>query len=358
MRLLRFECDGFRGLREVVFEPGTGRNIIRGGNAQGKTTLLEAVLFAATSKSHRTTTEADLLGHEATSFRVHALAQRNDRDVAIEANWFRGAKRFKVNGVAQARLSEILGRIHVVLFSPEDVNLVKGSASQRRRFLDMELSQLHPGYLTALQQYRLVLRQRNELLRMPRPDADLVAAWDDQLARHGRLLIRGRRNFIHQISALASEAYRAVAGEEELAVAYRPSVREEDDLREVLARERANDIRRRFTQRGPHRDDVELLVAEHPARTHASQGQQKTAALALKLAELALVNARIGEYPVFMLDEVLAELDRDRAARLFEAIPGAVQCLITTTEVRPEPGRFGPDTADFLIERGRLEALE
>ncbi len=357
MRLLKFECEGFRGLNDVVFEPGPGRNIIRGDNAQGKTTLLEAILFAATSKSHRTNVESDLLAQDAASFRLCALVQRSDRDVAVEANWYQGAKRFKVNGVAQLRVSEILGRIHVVLFSPEDVNLVKGGASQRRRFLDMELSQIHPGYLNALQQYRQVLRQRNELLRRPNPDIDLIAVWDEQLAQHGRTLIRGRAGFVHQLSGLTTEAYHRVADAETLTLAYRPSVPKDADLHDVLRRERPNDIRRRATQYGPHRDDLELLIADRPARTHASQGQQKTAALALKLAELELVKARIGEYPILMLDEVLAELDRARARRLFEAIPGAVQCMVTTTETSPEGGRFGADAMNFLIEGGRLEKI-
>lgn len=357
MHLLHLKCRGFRCLDNVHFEPATGLNIIRGNNAQGKTSVLEAILFAATSKSHRTSVETDLVAHDGDGFHIEVKARRGDRDVTLEANWWGGAKRFKVNGVAQTRVSQVLGKVNVILFSPEDIALVKGAASVRRRFIDMELSQLHPAYLKALQQFRQVLRQRNELLRKTTVDDALLDVWDEQLVRHGALLMQERAGFLKELAELAAGAYSRIAGGEALVLEYRADVEPAEAYAEILKKSRAQDIRRRATSRGPHRDDIDFLVAGNPARSHASQGQQKSAALALKLAELELVNARTGEYPILMLDEVLSELDGLRAGQLFATIGEGIQCILTTTELTDRRKLFGDGSTDFLIEKGQLEKV-
>lgn len=355
MRLRILECHHFRCLSEVRFEPEPGLNVIRGDNGQGKTSVLEALLYVATSKSHRTNVEGDLVQFNKERFHIGAIVNRKDREVSLEANWRLGVKRFRVNGVPQTRVSDILGRINVVLFSPEDVELVKGGASARRQFLDMEISQIYPAYLAALQQYRQALRQRNELLRNAVPDLDLLEVWDVQLCEQGATLIRGRDDFIRSLSNAASRAYASIAGPESLTLAYRPDVRQPEELPAVLTKARSSDFRQRQTQRGPHRDDLEILIDGRPARSHSSQGQQKTAALALKLAELDLITTGTRESPILMLDEVLAELDGSRADRLFRTIGPDVQCVMTTTEA---VSRFRPyiaNAASFRITRGYLE---
>jgi len=355
MRLTFLECRDFRCLEQVRFEPAPGVNLIRGGNAQGKTSLLEAILYVATSKSHRTTNDPSLVRHGQEGFRIRAQAERIDRSVELEANTWHGAKRFKVNGVTQSRTSDLLGRLNVVFFSPEDVELVKGGAAVRRRFLDMELSQIDHAYLNALQQYRQVLRQRNELLRQHRPDHDLLAAWDAQMVQYGERLQEARARFIGELSPLASEAYGRIAGGETLDLAYRPDVRKGEGFAAVLEQARETDLRRQHTSRGPHRDDIRVLLGGHRARVYGSQGQQKTAALALKLAELELVKSRTGEYPVLMLDEVLAELDAERARQLLAAVGPRVQCLLTTTELDLAEPAFREPCTNFFIKEGRLE---
>ena len=355
MYVQRLECRRFRCLENLVFEPEPGLNCIRGGNAQGKTSVLEAVLFAATSKSHRTNVESELAQYGAEQFQLRLRVRRETGEVDIASHWFQGTKRIKVNGVPQARLSDLLGRVNVVLFSPEDVDLVKGGAAQRRRFLDMAISQVEPAYLVALQMYRQALRQRNELLRAAQPDHDHIAVWDAQLAQYGAVMTAQRAAFIEALSDHAARAYAQIAGAEPLALDYAPDVRPEESIAAVLERARASDIKRRVTQRGPHRDDFTTLVDARPARAHASQGQQKSAALAIRLAELALARQRIGEYPVLMLDEALAELDVQRARRLLEAIDPQVQCLITTTELEDRYSFRDAGCAMFRIERGRLE---
>lgn len=355
MFVARLECRMFRCLEEVIFEPEPGLNCIRGGNAQGKTSLLEAVLFAATSKSHRTVLESELPLYGANQFHLTLNVRRAAGDVAIESRWFQGIKRVKVNGVPQTRLSDVLGRVNVVFFSPEDVELVKGGAGQRRRFLDMALSQVQPAYLAALQMYRQALRQRNELLRADQPDHDHIAMWDAQLAQHGAVMTAQRAVFLDALSGAAAAAYTQIADAEPLSIAYAPDVRPEESIAAVLERSRFSDIKRRLTQRGPHRDDFAVLVDNRPARAHASQGQQKSAALAIKLAELVLARQRVGEYPILMLDEVLAELDGHRARRLLDAIDPEAQCIMTTTELDDRHGFRAAGGALFRIERGRLE---
>jgi len=355
MRLTRVVCRTFRRLSGVDFVPVPGVNVVSGENAQGKTSLLEAVLYAATTKSHRTTQEAELPTQGGEGFHLRIEADRGGHPVETEVNWWRGEKRFKVNGVSQSRLSDILGRINVVLFVPDDAALVKGAASVRRRFLDMELSQISPPYLAALQQYRQALRQRNELLRAVNPAEDLVDVWDAQLAKYGQMLREARAAFIEELSAIAGPLYAGIAGGEPMSAVYEPDVKTGDDIATALARSRAADLRQRVTTRGPHRDDMDIIIAGQSARSFGSQGQQKTAVLALKLAEVELVRRRTGEVPVLMLDEVLAELDPHRARRLFESIPAGTQVLATTTRPELPAGVCGADTALFRMHGGDLE---
>ena len=355
MLLQRLECTHFRCLRECHFTPAPGLNVIRGDNAQGKTTLLEAILFAATTKSHRTNNDAELAQYGEDDFHLRLEANRLDRDTRVECHWWRGAKRFRINGVPQTRLSDILGRINVVMFSPEDTALVQGGAGVRRRFLDMEISQVDPHYLIALQQYRQALRQRNELLKAHAPDPDLLCVWELPLAEHGQKIAQARAAYVAQLSDLAQQAYGRIAQDEPLRLVYRPDFPVDEDYVQAFAKQQPSDLRRRITQRGPHRDDLDILIHERPARSHASQGQQKSAALALKLAELELVQGRVGAYPVLLLDEVLAELDEHRSRRLFEAVDRGVQCIATTTEQLFRSDRFGKAYTSYRIHRGQLE---
>jgi DNA replication and repair protein RecF len=354
MRLIELTCDHFRCLNGLRFTPGPGLNVIRGDNAQGKTSILEAVLYAATSKSHRTSVESELVQRGEPVFRVSARVARAARDVHAEIAWSHGVKRIKVNGVNQTRVSDLLGKINVVIFSPEDADLVRGSASNRRTFLDMELSQLHANYLHALQRYRHAMRQRNEILRLPNPSEALLEPWDAQLAEHGAIVMRERRRFIDQLAPLANAAYGAIADGEEMRVEYKPDVKEDVPLMEALVASRKSDLRQGMTTHGPHRDDLEIMVDAKAARQFASQGQQKTAGLAVKLAELELMRERTGEYPILLLDDVFAELDSNRSRQLFASIPPDVQCLIATTDFALTPELEARVPALYSIQKGNL----
>ncbi|NLE19963.1 MAG: DNA replication/repair protein RecF [Clostridiales bacterium] len=355
MRLTRLHCRGFRGLQDTDFAPGPALNILSGANAQGKTSVLEAILYAATTRSHRASSDEELARYGTGEFHVRIEAEAAPGAVAIEAHWWREAKRFKVDGVPQTRLSDILGRVCVVFFSPEDISLVKGAASRRRLFLDMELSQVLPPYLRALQQYRQALRQRNELLRRQCDDPALLEPWEQQLAVHGALLIRERETYIRELAGIAAPLYGRIVEEEPLELAYKPDIADPSLVAVILAEARRGDLLRKATGRGPHRDDVEINIAGKPARTFGSQGQQKSAALVLKLAEMELMQRQVGEYPVVLLDEALAELDAVRGARLFDALPEGVQAVITTAQPAQLPVHLQRDCRHFHIERGHLE---
>lgn len=356
MRLLELRCKDFRCLQDLHFIPGPDVNVIHGLNGHGKTSVLEAVHYAATSKSHRTIHEAELARRGAEGFRVVIKAQRNGGERTIEANWHRGLKRIKVNGVAQTRLSDMLGLVSVVMYSPEDLALVKGTASQRRRFLDMELSQLRPPYLYALQEYRKLLRQRNELLRAEKPDKDLLEVWDEQLARYGERLITDRQWFIDTLTPLARTAYAKIAENERFALNYAADVAEPSSLHDVIASSRDKDLRRQMTTRGPHRDDVSFEVGEVSARSHASQGQQKSVALSIKLAELEVIRESGGSYPILLVDDALSELDEGRTERLVRAVPSGVQSIFTTAVDSFRRLFEGKTISVFEMRNGAMDA--
>lgn len=354
MHLIQLICDRFRGLAPTDFEPSTGMNVIQGRNAQGKTSLLESILYLATSKSHRTNAESELVQHGEEGFHIEGRIQRAGREVALETNWWKGQKRFKVNGVAQTRMSDLLGQVNIVFFAPEDTALVRGAATARRRFLDMELSQLYPAYLRALQEYRQLVKQRNELLRQRKPDADMLDAWDAQLAKHGEVIVRERARFIERLGALAADAYAKLAEDEALSLRYKPDIKVGAPYLDLLGAARESDLRHQVTERGPHRDDIEFAIESKAARRMASQGQQRTAALAVKLAELEFVREHTGEYPLLMLDDALSELDAARSARLLTLLPSDAQCFLTTTDLAKLPEAAVSDMTRYTIEAGVL----
>lgn len=356
MTLTQLTCTRFRCLADTDFRPGPGLNVVRGANAQGKTSLLEALLYLATARSHRTPRETELVRYGEEGFRIAARVDRVDRTITLDAVWQQGVKRFRVNGVAQPRLSDILGKMNVVSFFTEDIGILRGPASQRRRMMDIELSKIDPEYLRALQRYRQVLRQRNELLRQERPAPALLDAWDAQLAEYGAVLMKARAAFVEHLGRAAACFYRHIAGEtERIEVVYRPDIKLDASIEDTVADARDADLKQGMTTRGPHRDEMELGINDRSARYFASQGQQRTGALALKLAAVDLARRQAGEYPVLALDDVLSELDAARAARLIKAIPAGVQSVVTVTDASGIDAWAHSDCRRFRILEGCIE---
>ena len=338
MRIKRLELKDYRNYEACVFEPCDGVTVLLGNNGQGKTNVLEAVYLTCTGRSHRTRQDRELIRWGADFADVKIATERRDGSHDVEIIMPAGGKRkLKVAGQEVSRSGELMGHVTGVLFSPEDLRTVKDGPAERRRFVDMALAQLRPAYYYAMQRYNRALKQRNELLRAAVASPSLLAtldSWDEQLALSGAELMRHRREYVARLSEMAGETHNDIAsGREKLVIQYRPSVDGEsaEACMEALFGVRESDARRMTTSVGPHRDDVAVLVDGHDVRAFGSQGQQRTAALSMRLAELNVMHDELGEWPVLMLDDVMSELDPGRRRRLLEHLKG-IQTLVTCTD--------------------------
>jgi DNA replication and repair protein RecF len=370
MQLKSIELHRFRNYDSLQLQIGSGVNIFIGPNAQGKTNLLEAIHVLALTKSHRTSKDRELIGWNATSALVRAELERRHGNVKLELQLTGQGKKAKLNGLEQRKLSGYVGSLNVVLFAPEDLDIVKGAPGVRRRFMDMEIGQVHPGYLHDLQQYQKVLQQRNNYLKstdISRSSDDLLAVWNEQLATYGVKMIKKRKNFIYQLQQWAEKIHAGItAGSERLEVGYKPSFGGEDGASSEdetslfqqfmikLTQSKEQDFRRGMTTSGPHRDDLTFTINGKDVQSFGSQGQQRTAALSLKLAELELMREEIGEYPVLLLDDVLSELDQKRQTQLIETFQSRVQTFITTTGLESVNMSRLRDAAVFHVQNGSL----
>ena len=341
MRITSIQLTDFRNYARAELRPCEGVTVLYGNNAQGKTALLEAVVLSCTGRSHRTPRDRELIRWEQEAGRVFVRAERRDGGHEVEMLLSRqGRKTVKVNGRALQRTGELMGHVSGVLFAPEDLRMVKDGPAERRRFIDMELSQIRPAYYYALQRYAHALMQRNSLLRDIPLNPSLRATledWDAQLARHGAEIMAMRAGFIQRISEAAHENHLEISGGlEDLRVRYVPSLEADGDperaLMSALSMARDSDIRRGMTTVGPHRDDLTLTLAGMDVRAYGSQGQQRTAALSLKLAELDIMRRELEEPPVLMLDDVMSELDPKRRRHLLGRLNG-IQTIVTCTDL-------------------------
>ena len=353
MRITEIQLKDFRNYTSLSLLPGEGINLLMGQNAQGKTNLLEAVYLCCIGKSHRTTRDQEMIREGARSAYCGISVSRRDGGRKVEVLLSRDSrKRIQVLGVSIARMSQLMGHINCVFFSPEDLQLVKGGPSARRRFLDVTLCQLRPGYFTALYQYNNALAQRNAILKRYDPQkASTLAAFDATLSAYGGRIIAQRRAFGEKLRAAAQRTHSAIAQGEALDLSYRSQVEGLDEyacqasLLELLESRRTEDIRRFQTTAGPHRDDLVVEIAGRDGRMYGSQGQQRTAALALKLGAMELMREETGEMPVLMLDDVLSELDQGRQNALLSCIQG--QAFITTAV--PISGISGAGVRAFQV---------
>ena len=363
MRIIRAKLNHFRNYEGCEFEPCPGVNVLLGDNGQGKTNLLEAMYLCCTGRSHRTRQDKELIRWDADFASVQVQAEKNDGSHEIEVILpAMGKRKIKIAGREAARSGELMGHMTGVLFSPEDLRTVKDGPAERRRMVDMTLAQLRPAYYYALQRYNRALKQRNEALRACAVNASLLSTldlWDEQLATAGAELMRHRRAYIEKLSAAAEETYREIAdGREALNVRYAPSVSAGDDARsnlDALFAARETDVRRLTTSVGAHRDEVMLTVNGREARSFGSQGQQRTAALSLRLSELSVMRQELGEWPVLMLDDVMSELDPSRRRQLIGRLEG-IQTIVTCTDMDDLAGaEIG---AAWRVQGAELEAVQ
>ena len=331
----------------LAFDPGV--QIFLGANAQGKTNIIEALYYAAFGRSHRTSSDAELIRVGADGAHIGLSFRRHDVPGELSFTFARGARRLITYAGESLRQRDLVGLLPMVLFSPEDLFLVKGAPALRRRYLDAELSQASPAYYGELLRYTRILKQRNAVLkdireRLAAPDD--LSPWDAQLARSAAYIVTRRIAAVAQLGALSARVQAVLAAGEELALAYEIAGAgaedfAEDDMTEslhvwynkMLCEGRARDIARAATGVGPHLDDLVLRVGGMSLRSYGSQGQQRTGALALKLAELFYLQENIGEAPILLLDDVMSELDADRRRALLDFIRHEhIQTFITATD--------------------------
>ena len=339
MKITEAQLNNFRSYEACALEPCAGVNVLLGDNGQGKTNVLEALYLCCTGRSHRTRQDRELIRWGADFAQVGVRAERRDGSHEVELTLpALGRRKIKIAGQEISRSGELMGHVTGVLFSPEDLRTVKDGPAERRRFVDMALSQVKPAYYYALQRYARALKQRNETLRAIAAQPAFMAtldAWDEQLAAAGAELTRYRRDYIARLSEAAAATHRDIAdGREHLEIRYVPSVSAGDDVQanlDALFAARETDLRRMTTSVGAHRDDVLLLVEGRDVRAFGSQGQQRTAALAMRLAEMDVMREQLEEWPMLMLDDVMSELDPGRRRQLVSRLAG-IQTFITCTD--------------------------
>jgi len=339
--------SNYRNYKDIQVDFDPHLNILTGGNAQGKTNILEAIFYAATGKSHRSSFDNELLSWGEKFFKVSLRGERRSGEVKIEI-YVKGdgKKLLKVNNHYKKKLSDLIGTINVVLFSPEDMMLVKGSPSIRRRFLDIEISQVSPFYCHSLANYNRIISQRNNLLkaiREQRESEGLLDVWDLQLVEYGAYIIKKRDEVLRSIVQLARSIHSKITeGREQLDISYvssvdmkkvGPGTSLEDLFLKKLRDNRSTEIVKGITMTGPHRDDITIEIGGAGVKSFGSQGQQRTCALSMKLAELEFMKRETGEYPILLLDDVMSELDAERRKYLLEVVNGRIQSFVTTTGV-------------------------
>jgi len=355
----------FRNYAYTRVELSGGVNVFVGGNAQGKTNLLEAVTVASLGRSMRTANDREMIrdgkiGAKVTAETVKAAASETV-DLAIDKT---AKKRVAINGLPILRLGELMGVLPSVFFSPDELKTVKSSPEERRRFIDVALCQISRGYFYLLKRYNKLLSQRNRLLKNAKDATtvllDQLKIWDEQLAIEGGKIIRTRRAYIIRLTQAAGEVHSYLTdGVEKLSLEYEGAEGEDSQTAKVnllaeIERTKERDIRLGYTTTGPHKDDVAITIDGRDARKYGSQGQIRTAVLALKLAELTLIEEEAGERPVLLLDDVLSELDMARQAKLMEKVKG-YQVIITCTHVDEGLKNRLEGAKYFMIKNGEVE---
>ena len=311
-------------------------NIFYGDNAQGKTNILEAVYLSGTTKSHRGTKDKDMIQFGANESHIETIVEKNGIKYQIDMHLKKNSpKGIAINKIPIRKASELFGIINIVFFSPEDLNIIKNGPGERRRFIDLELSQLDKVYLNNLSNYNRIVNQRNHLLKeidYNKGALETLDIWDVQLIQYGNKIVERRQKFIEEINKIISNIHKKLTGNrEDIKIVYEPS-NGALSFEQALLKNKEKDLRIKSTSVGPHRDDIAFLVSDIDIRKYGSQGQQRTAALSLKLSEIELVKQSIHDTPVLLLDDVLSELDKHRQNYLLDSIHD-IQTLITCTGV-------------------------
>ena len=334
MYIESIQLKNYRNYESLDMKLDKGTNILYGDNAQGKTNILEAIYLGGTTKSHRGSKDREIIKFEEDESHIRMVVSKKNMKYRIDMHLKKNkAKGVAINGLPIKKARELFGIVNLVFFSPEDLNIIKNGPGERRRFIDLELCQLNAIYLTDLSNYNHIVNQRKKLLKdlAFRPELmDTLDIWDLQMAEFGKKIIQARAKFIEKLNEIIQDIHRNLTGNREtLQLVYEPSVTAES-IEQEIARNRERDLKFKLTTIGPHRDDLCVMVNGIDIRKFGSQGQQRTAALSLKLSEIYLVKEVVKDTPVLLLDDVLSELDSNRQNYLLNSIHD-VQTVITCT---------------------------
>lgn len=368
MKLTEIKLHNFRNYVDQTLEFSDGINVFLGENAQGKTNLLEAIYVLALTRSHRTNNEKELINWNSQTAQIKGRLQKRLGTVPIELDLGSKGKRAKVNHLEQAKLSTYIGQLNVILFAPEDLSIVKGAPQVRRRFMDMEFAQMSNRYLYNSTQYKKILKQRNRYLKdlhyKRQKDRVYLDVLSDQLSAYGAEIVYQRLQLLKQLEKFAQNVHSEISqGKEQLAFDYHTTV-EADQLGSVesiyqsllkhFAAIKDKEILRSTTLIGPQRDDLHFVINGKEVQSFGSQGQQRTTALSVKLAEIDLMKEQTDEYPILLLDDVLSELDDFRQTHLLTAIQDKVQTFLTTTSLSGVQQELLTNPRIFRISEGNV----
>lgn len=367
MYLKQFELNQYRNYENINFDFSNKINVIIGENAQGKTNLVEAVYLLALARSHRTSKTQEVIMWDKNFAKISGTIEKEIGQIPLEMTISKNGKKGKVNHLIQSKVSQYVGHLNIVMFAPEDLNIVKGAPQIRRKFLDTEISQISPIYLHELNQYNKVLAQKNSLLKSLQDSKSkdtMLDIYNEQLVNYGCKVLEKRFRFLEKLRKRSTEIHMKISNDKEsLDIQYNSTlnISESMEISEIinLFEEKFDKIKNKEIERGNaligiHRDDLVFFINGKNIQMFGSQGQQRTAALSLKLSEIELIKSETREYPVLLLDDVLSELDSYRQSQLLETIKGKVQTFITTTSIDGINHETLQNADEFRIEKGNL----
>ncbi len=367
MQLNSLQLVNFRNYDNLYLEFNKKVNLIIGRNGQGKTNIVEAIYMLSFGKSFRTNKDKEIIKFNQENLYIGGNFSKEYTKGIIEIGISKSKKGIKVNKIHIQKIYELLGNINVVIFSPEDLRLVKEGPKERRTFIDKEISQIIPKYYNYLTNYNKILFQRNQLLKNNNVDDALLSVYDESLARYGSYVYILRRDFIKKIGIISAAMHEKLTnGQEVLSISYKNQIdlKKEDTIDtayekflEKINKSRKQDIETRTTRFGVHKDDINIYVNKLDVRLYGSQGQQRTASISLKLSEIELINKEVGEYPILILDDVFSELDEIRQKLLVDNL-SIVQMFITTAEDSHKNIFNKDETTIFNINSGKLVSIE
>ncbi len=354
MIISELHLSNFRNYNHLDLKFHPNLNIFVGQNAQGKTNIAESIYFLALTRSHRTHADRELIAWEQKEMLVSGTIIKKNTTVPLEITLTLKGRIAKVNHLKENRLADYIGHLNVIMFAPEDLAIIKGAPSVRRRFIDMEIGQIRPVYLYDLMRYNKTLKERNSYLKFDasKIDPNFLDVLDDQLVEYGEKVMNHRKQFISSLTEISADLHNHLShGQEKLNIVYAQNVK--TDFADELKQARQKDQFRAQTSVGPHRDDLQFFINDINVSNFGSQGQQRTTALSVKLAEIELIYQETGEYPVLLLDDVMSELDNQRQLDLLSLVIGKTQTFITTTTL--DHLQHLPDKMTvFEVECGRI----